>query len=87
MICDHRRITSVRVLIEQANKKTAAWAVFLLARPAGLEPATLGLAYQLQFSLPRVTGLWSGLSLHRLRCCTYSLYGTPHKYLWGVSTL
>ena len=24
-----------------------------------------------------VSSLWSGLSLHRHRCCTYSLYGSP----------
>ena len=33
------------------------------------------LSLPLQFSLPREASLWSGLSLHRLRCCTYSLYG------------
>jgi hypothetical protein len=50
-----------------------------MARPAGLEPATLGLAYHYCFhSLRSITRrLWSGLSLHPLRCCTYSLYGTP----------
>ena len=46
-----------------------------MARPAGLEPATVGLALPLQFSLPRQASLWSGLSLHHLRCRTYSLYG------------
>ena len=47
-----------------------------LARPAGFEPATLGLAYHLRLSTP-LQGLWSGLSLHHLRCRTYSLYGSP----------
>ncbi len=51
----------------------------ILARPAGLEPATVGLAYQLPLSRPCVAGLWSGLSLHRLRCRTYSLYGSLRK--------
>ena len=64
-----------------------------LARPAGFEPATLGLAYQLLLSQPDYIGLdprlrgddtygvslWSGLSLHRLRCHTYSLYGSLRK--------
>jgi hypothetical protein len=49
-----------------------------LARPAGLEPATLGLAYHYCFRSPRSPrGLGSGLSLHRRRCRTYSLYGAP----------
>ena len=48
-----------------------------LARPRGFEPLTLGLAYQLLFSQPLHQSLWSGLSLHRLRCRTYSLYGAP----------
>ncbi len=52
---------------------------FNLARPAGLEPATLGLAYQLPLSRPRTAGLWSGLSLRHLRRRTYSLYGTLRK--------
>ena len=47
----------------------------VLARPAGLEPAAAGLAYQLLLSQP-LASLWSGLSLHRFRCHTYSLYGT-----------
>ena len=46
-----------------------------MVRPAGLEPATLGLAYQLPLSRPRQAGLWSGLSLRHLRRHTYSLYG------------
>ncbi len=50
-----------------------------MARPAGFEPATLGLAYQLRLSTPHTTSLWSGLSLHHLRCRTYSLYGTLRK--------
>ncbi len=29
-----------------------------MARPAGLEPATLGLAYPLQLSLPEVASVW-----------------------------
>ena len=70
-----------------------------LARPEGLEPSTLGLAYQLLLSQPEPTtpasvsqrsthSLWSGLSLHRLRCCTYSLYGTPRiqRVFEAVST-
>ncbi len=49
-----------------------------LARPAGFEPATAGLAYQLPLSRPRLmSGLWSGLSLRHLRRRTYSLYGSP----------
>ena len=54
-----------------------------MVRPEGLEPSTLGLAYQLLLSQPArlvfadAYGLWSGLSLHRLRCHTYSLYGSP----------
>ena len=51
--------------------------VFKLARPAGFEPATAGLAYQLPLSRPRSDpGLWSGLSLRHLRRRTYSLYGS-----------
>ena len=50
----------------------------VLARPAGLEPATAGLAYHYSFRCRRRAGVcWSGLSLHRLRCRTYSLYGSP----------
>jgi hypothetical protein len=50
----------------------------VMARPAGLEPATLGLAYHYCFrSLHILASSWSGLSLHRLRCRTYSLYGAP----------
>jgi len=54
-----------------------------VARPEGLEPSTLGLAYQLLLLQPypanRQVSLWSGLSLHHLRCCTYSLYGALRK--------
>ena len=74
-----------------------AWVIPYMARPAGLEPATLGLAYQLPLSRPRTASLWSGLSLRHLRRRTYSLYGTLRKFLakftrfaWkflGVSTL
>ena len=46
----------------------------VLARPAGLEPAAAGLAYQLLLSQPHAS-LWSGLSLRHLRRHTYSLYG------------
>ena len=50
-----------------------------MARPAGFEPATLGLAYQLRLSTPHyIMSLWSGLSLHHHRCRTYSLYGSPY---------
>ena len=70
----------------------------VLARPAGLEPATLGLAYQLPLSRPQhPPSLWSGLSLRRLRRRTYSLYGALRKsaakftpFCWpflGASTL
>ena len=55
-----------------------------MARPAGFEPATLGLAYQLRLSTPR-QGLWSGLSLHHLRCRTYSLYGSPGQAVINLS--
>jgi len=47
-----------------------------MARPAGFEPATLGLAYHYSFHCPNLQGLWSGPSLHHFRCCTYGLYGT-----------
>ncbi len=51
-----------------------------LARPAGLEPATLGLAYPLPLSrLPAGGHLGSGPSLHHCRCCTYGLYGSPRR--------
>ena len=56
---------------------THHYSIHLLARPAGLEPATLGLAYHYAFRRPVPPGLWSGLSHHHLRCHTYSLYGTP----------
>ena len=49
-----------------------------MARLEGLEPSTLGLAYQLPLSRPQpLLSLWSGLSLRRLRRRTYSLYGSP----------
>ena len=50
-----------------------------LARPAGLEPATARLSLPTTAFAAPLTGLWSGLSLHHLRCRTYSLYGTPRK--------
>jgi len=57
----------------------------VLARPAGLEPATLGLAYQLPLSRPQPSlSLWSGLSLRHLRRRTYSLYGTLR---WSAAKL
>ena len=48
-----------------------------MARPAGLEPATSGLAYHYRFPCPAYASLWSGLSLRHLRRRTYSLYGSP----------
>ena len=53
-----------------------------MARPRGLEPLTLGLAYQLLLSQPaqQPRGLWSGLSLRHLRRRTYSLYGSPRRF-------
>ena len=77
--------------------RSIPYSVFV-ARPAGFEPATLGLAYQLRLSTPQNSlGLWSGLSLHHHRCRTYSLYGTRRKsatnftfFSWllrGASTL
>ena len=50
----------------------------IMARPAGLEPATLGLAYHHCFHSP-YSGLWPGPSLHPLRCRTYGLYGSPDR--------
>jgi len=49
-----------------------------MARPAGLEPATLGLAYHFCFRSRRQSrqSSWSGLSLRHLRRRTYSLYGS-----------
>ena len=49
--------------------------LLLMARPAGLEPATPGLAYHYRFRGPDESGSWSGLSLHHLRRRTFSLYG------------
>ena len=48
----------------------------IMARPAGLEPATVGLAYHYCFHSP-YPGLWPGPSLHHRRCRTYGLYGSP----------
>lgn len=47
-----------------------------MARPAGLEPATLGLAYHYRFRGPATQVCWSGLSLRHHRRHTYSLYGS-----------
>ncbi len=51
----------------------------VLARPAGLEPATAGLAYHHRFRGPAVASSWPGLSLRHLRRRTYSLYGARRQ--------
>ena len=48
---------------------------FLNGAPGRTRTCNPRLSLPLQFSLPCNAGLWSGLSLHPLRCCTYSLYG------------
>ena len=65
----------------------AALCAFKFAPGNFVEPATLGLAYQLRLSTPHyIAGLWSGLSLHHLRCRTYSLYGSPMRPVAQVSS-
>ena len=49
--------------------------IVIIGAPGRTRTCNPRLSLPLQFSLPRQASSWSGLSLHLLRCCTYSLYG------------